>query len=70
MLKEMSSRGLLRKLLESEADKGAIAQCFKRIDEATKTLLVCIYIPIRFHIDSSVASSLTSPGARRGRCMR
>ena len=44
VLKEMSVRGLLRKLLESEADKRTIAQCFKQIDEAMKTLLVCIYI--------------------------
>jgi hypothetical protein len=69
-LKEMSSRGLVTKLLESEADKGTITQCFKRIDEATKTVLVRIYIPISFQIYSSVTSSLTSPGAQRGRCMR
>ena len=69
-LKEMSSRGLFKKLLESEVDKGTIAQCFKRIDEATKTVLVRIYIPIRFHLYSSIASSLTSRGAPRGRCMR
>ena len=69
-LKEMSSRGLFKKLLESEVDKGTITQCFKRIDEATKTVLVCINIPIRFQIYSSVASSLISPGAWRGRCTR
>ena len=44
-LKKMSSRGLFKKLLKSEVDKGTIAQCFKRIDEATKTVLVCIYVP-------------------------
>ena len=69
-LKDMSSRGLFKKLLESEVDKGTIAQCVKRIDEATKTVLVCIYIPIRFQIYLPFASSLASPGAPRGKCMR
>jgi len=69
-LKEMSSKGRLRKLLESEIYKVAIARCFKQIDEATKTFLVRTYIPIRFQIYSFVVSSLTFPGAQRGRCMR
>ena len=43
-LEEMSSRGLFKKMLESEVDKGTITQCFKRIDEATKTVLVCIFL--------------------------
>jgi hypothetical protein len=43
-LKEMLSKGLLRKLLESEGYKAAIVRSFKQIDEATKTFLVCIYI--------------------------
>ena len=52
-LKEMSSRGRLRKLLESEEYKGAIDRCFKQIDETTKTFLVSIYISIRFQVYSS-----------------
>ena len=49
-LKEMSSKGLLRKLLESEEYKSAIMRGFKQIDEATKTFLVHIYILISLQV--------------------
>ena len=36
----MASKGTLVRVLENEADKGAIEDIFKRIDEATKTFQV------------------------------
>ena len=39
-LEKMSAKGTFRRVLENEADKNAISDSFKRIDEATKTLQV------------------------------
>ena len=39
-LKKMSEKGTFRRVLENEADKNAIGDSFKRIDEATKTFQV------------------------------
>ncbi|KIM40859.1 hypothetical protein M413DRAFT_72500 [Hebeloma cylindrosporum] len=60
-LKEMSLKGLLIKLLESEVYNGAIAKCFKRIDEATKTLLLDIAWSTErkvYEIDSDIKKML------------
>ena len=49
----MSAKGTCRRVLENEADKNAISDSFKRIDEATKT----------FQVDTIVLSGYKSAHA-------
>ncbi|KAM6491922.1 hypothetical protein JOM56_012560 [Amanita muscaria] len=43
-LEQMASKGTFIRVLENEADRGAIEDIFKRIDEATKTFQVLRYL--------------------------
>jgi hypothetical protein len=46
----MSEKWTLRQILENEADKKAVEDGFKRIDEATKNFPVGAYFALRLQV--------------------
>ncbi|KAF8346758.1 hypothetical protein F5887DRAFT_916537 [Amanita rubescens] len=73
-LEQMGSKGTFIRVLENEADRGAIEDIFKRIDEATKTFQLdiawtterqvnVILSEIKVNIKSSTRTSTDHPSA-------